>query len=258
MPFSLNELSQKEQRTLSLLMPYWGVKADESKKRIVGALFGRSVSMNGLSDNNARKLSKLLKHTGIQLNLNKEANLKIFVEKYNHNTAPVTLKNDTATFHLKPLRNQTNDVQTWIHKRLWLPVKEPSFTVLFHSREENNIPEWLFYLIIQYYMHPLFKNLSEIKFTEFQKITASVLPEINEELAQCQLLLSHMPSQNWPQLPPKNVPINKYPVENPIHPFQERISTPSEKKFKPFGRKHVISKNHTINPFKNKNNHRSP
>ncbi|HET7657111.1 MAG TPA: hypothetical protein VFK37_02385 [Bacillales bacterium] len=253
-----SEIPIGKRQTLSRILPYWGMTFDEEHSKIMGALSNQSVWVDGLTGSETHNLSRLLRHTGIHyLDTDAGANLKISIVKKENNTAPITLKTKTATFHLKPLRKQTGDVQTWIHKHLWLPARDPTYTCIFHSREEKNIPEWLFYLIVQYYMQPSFQRLSDIDFADYQEWTASVLTEINEELAACQLSLSHTPSQYWPQLPPNSDSSNEGDQHSLIKLFRNQSIKSDHQKINPFDQKQTTKKR-TIHPFRKNNNRHSP
>lgn len=251
MVYSFEEISEVNGRILSQLAPYWGGKFDENQKQFGGALSEESVFVEGLPDNNMQTLSRLLKHTEIRISNHPEKKLNISIKTKENTMAPVTLKTDMATFHLKPLRKDSKDVQTWIHKRIWLPVKEPSYTILFHSREEKNISEWIFYMIVQFYLSPAFDNLAKIAFSEYKKITLTCLNEINRDLTQCQLSLAKMPSRNWPRVPPNLNLLNENQIQNRIQPFHSRSSQKNGKKINPFSRKQNSSTNKTIDPFNN-------
>lgn len=257
MEFLLTGLPHKKREILSQLLPYWGALIDKNNYRIVGALKDCVVSVSGLSESQSEELSRFLRHTGVQIvDQESQATLHISVQLKENAPAPITLYTDKANYHLKPLRKQTDDVQTWIHKRLWLPVREPSFTITIHDREQNNIPEWLCYLIIQYFMQPSLKRLTSVSLSDYQSLTASMLRFLNNDLANCQLVLEQPAKEEWPMLPPHtDQQTHDNPAENKagkLNPFDHSGQSPEAAPINPFRREDSKQRS-TINPFiKNK------
>lgn len=252
MEYLLTGLPNRKQQMLSRLLPYWGAEIDEKKHSITGALRNRSVSVSGLTENRSEELSKFLRHTGVRkVEEGNETDLRISIMMKENTSAPITLETENATYHLKPLRKQTDDVQTWVHKRLWLPIREPTFTLAIHTREENNIPEWLCYLIVQHFMQPSFKRLTSIRFADYQELAASVLRFLNNDLALCQLTLERQTKEEWPQLPPdSNRPSPDKPEnKNPLNPFLNENKPTEGEPINPF-RKRNEEQRSTINPFR--------
>lgn len=244
-------LSDRERLELSRLLPYWGLAIDDKINRFKGTLSGKTISVFGLSVIHHNELDKLLQHTGINLHSVSNKKEAQFVIKINKTTsAPITLQTDKLTYYLKPLRKQTNDVQTWIHKRLWLPVHKGSLSLTFHAGEEKHVPEWLSYLILQFFRQSSFQPLSNMSYSTYNQWVHNVLKPLNSNLAEYQLSLQEATQQQWPQLPPE-----QKSAKHAINPFHYRKPPTSNEEtndpINPF-RDHTPKEQSTINPFRKK------
>jgi hypothetical protein len=251
-------LSDREKHEVIRLLPYWGLSYDKQKDTVAEGMKHCATSLCGLSKPLFHELSRLLAHTGVQLEETvSTADLYCTIEIKKNTPAPLTLQTNATTFYLKPLRKRTDDVQTWIHKRLWLPVHDKRLTLTFHSREEGNLAEWLSYLIIQHFMRNLFRPLSDIIYPDYQRAVIKILEKINPALARCQLSLEPSVEEEWPEFPlkpgseskrPHSIEKNNVPGENPIDPFRHHDKTrPST--INPFHEKGE-NKPTTIDPFR--------
>src|SRR5699024_5994688 len=152
----LNMISGKERE--SKLLPYWGLESQKQSKHPTGGLRGQSICITGLSGTNFSQLNTLMKHTGIKLEDAPVSRVpEMTIETDKNISTPLIVHTSSMSYYLKPLRKETEDVQTWIHKHLLLPTSEQHIRCTFHYNEAIHIPEWLCYLIIQHFMKPLFK-----------------------------------------------------------------------------------------------------
>lgn len=254
MEYLLTGLPDRKQQMLSRLLPYWGAKIDEGYL-ITGALKGQTLAVSGLDHVQLQLLMKFLHHTDLQVSESAEpADLNISLNILQSATGPITLEANQTTYHLKPLRKQTDNVQTWIHKRLWLPIRESSLNFNIHMREKKNIPEWLCYLIIQYFMQPAFEPIHDVPFSDYQELTASVLRFLNNELAAQQLSLEQTGQTAWPDPPPAPHSDQKpedLDSKHQLDPFQPRPDQVKGKPFNPFRHQDKPERS-MINPFRKK------
>lgn len=244
----LTALSDREKHEVTRLLPYWGLSLDQPNETIAEGMKQCTVSVHGLSKASFQALSRLLAHTGVELEENANtADLYCAIEIRKNTPAPLTLRTNDVTFYLKPLRKHTDEVQTWIHKRLWLPVHDETLTLTFHAREEKNLPEWLSYLIIQHFMRDSFQPLSHLTFSGYRRAVTALLKEINSEFASCQLSLEQPVPEEWPELPPE-----RKPTAQPFNPFKNKDVSHHENPINPF-RKQEKNQRSTIDPFRKHN-----
>lgn len=234
-------------RNFPELLPYWGLISDPTANRAAPGLQGKSLCILGLTRSDFSELRRLLHHTGIQLHNTEKTGLPhFFIEVTKSISSPLIMKDLEMTYHLKPLRKQTKDVQTWVHKHLWLPSEAEPFTLTFHTSEEINIPEWLCYLLIQYFMQSEFQSLSGLPYSEYEQAVTTILEPLNPALAARQLALGRGTQEDWPEPPPEQdtgeifdpFKTNHSPANaNPINPFRNQEKPTERTTFNPFRKK---------------------
>jgi hypothetical protein len=255
---TLGKLSESEFRVLTILLPYWGLVLDEHSKEIFGGLERFRLAVTGLPEALFQELSARLRHTAIRLEneSNENADQEMFVVIEKSVPSPVTLTGEKMTYYLKPLRKETTDLQKWIHKRLWLPFKDSTLHFTFHRHEEQQIPEWLSYLVIQSFMGGSFQSLSDVSYSRFESLVSRVMEGINPEFANGQLSLEDRHGADWPQLPTEKRPQQEngdtIPPENAFNPFKRKSTTPKAEPMNPFQNKNKPAEGTTINPFRKK------
>lgn len=240
----LRKSNQKKHNDGTELLPYWGLKSAADSDRAAPGLQGQSICVVGLTRSDFSELKRLTRHTGLELYPGEKNGLPhFFVEVKKNTTSPLKVKDLETTYHLKPLREQTKDVQTWVHKHLWLPSNAEPFTLTFHSSEEINIPEWLCYLLIQYFMQPRFQPLSRLSYEEYEQAVTSILEPLNPALAARQLSVGRGSQEDWPATPPEQETAKTFdPFKSnrdpehaePINPFQNQKKSEKPTTFNPF------------------------
>lgn len=234
-------------RNFSMLLPYWGIEKDSSADQPIPGLQGKSVCIPGLSQSDFSELNRYLHHTGIDLQQTEKSGMPhFFIKIKNDASSRLTINDQKMTYHLKPLRDQTDDVQTWVHKHLWLPRNTAPFTLTFHPHDEINIPEWLCYLLIQYFMGPKLQSLSHLSYNEYEQAVEEILEPINPALAARQLSLGRRTHQDWPGWPPEQA------SGKTIDPFTSKHNTEKADPINPFRNQQKPTKPSTVNPFRKK------
>lgn len=229
---------------LKLLLPYWGLKIDGEV--IFGTLEARTYALEGLSDPLTKRLDALLAHTGLQRVPGVRPRISAALDS--QAAAPIAVYTPEKTFYLKPLRKETTDVQTWIHKRIWLPEKTETIRVVCHRREKPLVAEWLAYLLLQHFLQQTFQPLSTISYETYTNFVQRVLSPINPVLAEAQQTLQQPEHGDWPELPKKNQ--NK--EENQVfQPFKSSSSSQASP-IQPFTRRNTGSSRKKIDPFRKK------
>ncbi|HET7626767.1 MAG TPA: hypothetical protein VFK44_00080 [Bacillales bacterium] len=236
-------------RKLALIAPYWGLNYVKETNRLVQAFHGETVTVKGLSESAASTYKKLIRHTG--LSLKNETGRRPFdfqVELRQNLPAPILLRKDALKFYLKPLRKHTDNVQIWVHKRVWLPSRRPPVSIVFHEREQANVPEWLTYLTIQYFSRQVLKPLDSLTFSEYRAMVDDHLQPLNEPFADVQRSESSDPLADWPETPPfRSLPAHR-PAQRLLH-NNDRPFEPN--RIDPFRQQQTERSKRTIRPFKN-------
>lgn len=188
---------------LSRLLPYWGLSWKGNVP--TEALENQTVTVSGISGRGIGHIAALLAHTGVNVK-NKSTGTgrhpHFSIRFTEHTRGAITLTTENTTYHLKPLRKKTDDVQSWIHKRLWLPVHRQETTLTLHPNEWANTPEWIGYFILQRFLQDSFQPLSHVTFSEYEHLVTTVLRPLNPTFANCQLSLGEQSENDWPQFPP--------------------------------------------------------
>lgn len=244
---SMPEVPAKGRKKLSGLLPYWGLKLNEDTNRAAEGLLGRSIRIFGLSRTDFAELNTLLRHTGIHLNDMSDTRMPEYsIRVDNKTSSSLAVKAKAMTFTLKPLHEETTDVQTWVHKHLWLPTDHEQLSFIFHTNEEMNIPEWMCYLVIQHFMQPLFRSLSDFSFSEYRNAVTTILEPANPALAARQLSLGRNSREDWPQLPPEQADGKIF------NPFEPKSESTGANPIDPFRKQRKQTERATLNPFRKK------
>ncbi len=250
-------LHENEVHALKILSPYWGLWFDDEKKELKPALKEKLVQIKSIDE--PFFLHSLLRHTHVQFtDDSKRCDLTITVstlEKQNQKShIPITITINHVNYHLKNLKNDFKDLQSLIHRNVWLPKRSESFTVAFCGLSYERQMETIAYLIIQYFLREKMTPISHLSLPIYEHLIHVALRLINDDFGLLQKKLAHLV---WPESPPElSTPQNEtndFPSPsssaNVFHPFKTHSNAFTNKKINPF-KKDKKPVHLPINPFK--------
>ncbi len=259
-------LQEDEIEALILLAPYWGLLFDEESLTLAPSLTSKNISVNFSipEDKNNEAtitLSTLLAHTEVHVHPEQtQSDLSIHVHstKEQH-SIPVSIHSNHIKYRLKYMKNYYKDMQSLIHRGVWLPNRHDTFSITFNNFSLERQMEIISYLIIQFFLRNQMLSISHISFNTFAKLIQIVLKPINPQFAHLQRTLYNM---IWPETPPElteeitdsSRPFNKQELQelndlsSTFNPFR-RSSPSNPKKINPFQKKETTASD-PINPFK--------
>lgn len=238
---------RQDEDVTARLLPYWGLTYYQDTGTTEPGLRGMDASVIGLARSDFAELKRLLRHTGLNLSETEHAGVAcFFIKVSNQATAPVTVRDQDMTYHLKPLQTQNENVQTWVHKHLWLAGTSQPFTLLISPAEQIHISEWLCYLLIQYFMQPYFTSLSGLSFEVYKQAVTTTLEPLNPALAARQLTLGRGSQEDWPKPPPQRE------TGKTFDPFHQNRDPSKAEPINPFRKQGKNTDASTIRPFRKK------
>lgn len=247
-------LHENEINILAAIAPYWGLNFDQENRTIKPALAEKYVFISSQNKrNDFESLRQLLKHTSLNFCRDRtQAHVCIQVFSLNQKQhTPISIQIDNAKYHLKYMKDYHKNLQTLIHRNIWLPKRHHIFSITFCQFSEERKMEIIAYLIIQFFLKDKMLSLSHIPFPIYEKLIQRVLTPINQSFAYIQNTVYR---SLWPETPPELTHINKSsssPLENAVHPFMRRTTShpPARDPINPF-RKKQTSFHNIIDPFK--------
>lgn len=237
--FTVTHLYEDEIEAFEALAPYWGITFNKQNLTIYPALQNKSVSTDQTAKQfDPETLQSLLQHTKLNYSDNCDtADLCIQVLPLDEKSSvPISIQINNNKYHLKYMNhlNHTN-IQTLIHRNIWLPKREKRFTVRLQEKQVEIIA----YLIIQFFLKEEMTAISHIPFPIYEKLIAQVLTPINPHFAKLQ---KNLCLSVWPNIPSEllkppisNVekinPFKKKETsfQNPIDPFKKRTQNPNKR-----------------------------
>lgn len=230
--YTVTHLYEDEIDAFEALAPYWGLTFDKKNLKVDSGLQAKSVSIHQTATHfDLETLQLLLQHTGLNYSDKCEtADLCIQLLPFDKNQfTPITLQIKNNKYHLKYMNhlNPTN-IQTLIHRNIWLPKREKRFSVYI---EENQL-EIIAYLIVQFFLKEKMTSISHIPFPIYEKLIAEVLMPINPQFAHLQ---KNVCQSVWPNIPSQFIKQVNPTVEK-INPFKKKVSS-NQKTIDPFKKK---------------------
>lgn len=219
--FVAAHLYENEIDALSALAPYWGLMVDRQMLILYPALENRSVWIE-TDDKHFEigELESILHHTKLTFAESSEwTDLSIHVHTFADNdSVPVSLEINNHKYHLKFINHfDTTNIQTLIHRNIWLPKREKRFSVYVRDRQ----PDIIAYLIIQFFLKDQLTSISHIPFPIYEKLITQVLTPINPNFSHLQ---KNICLSVWPDMPSRFFKHEQSQAEK-INPFKKKITT---------------------------------
>lgn len=237
--FVVTHLYENEIDALTSLAPYWGLVFDDKTLTICPALENRSVCIEHVDKHIERdSLQSILHHTKLTFVSDCEnADLSISVHfVQDDHSAPISLQINGNKYHLKFMNHfDHTNIQTLIHRNIWLPKREKRLFVYVQDRQ----PDVIAYLIIQFFLKEKMTSLSHIPFPIYEKLITQVLTPINPNFAYLQ---KNVCLSVWPDIPSRFFKQKEAQAEkidpfkkkitayhNPIDPFKKKTQNPNKR-----------------------------
>ncbi|MFC0189086.1 hypothetical protein ACFFJY_12360 [Fictibacillus aquaticus] len=253
-------VTENEYSQFKLLCPYWGLSLIDKANVILGALSTFMIGVHGLSQKKFEQLSQLLQHTGVSLTENRLTpaiqHMHIVFESVHH--MPISIKTDSGnTFYLNPIKPvQDTPVQSAIHKQIYLKPKKGDLYITVNAEYEENICEYISYIIIQRCIKEQFQTLSSVSSDIFYLLNQNALSLINPVFADVQKLAFSEPETQMSILPPK---VEKKEEPAAIEEDQwESCDTSVHTTPQALSRRRSLQGTHPINPFRQNSGPVSP
>ncbi|WP_144701073.1 hypothetical protein [Fictibacillus phosphorivorans] len=212
------ELSTIEYEALSLLLPYWGLQISDDGGTISGALSTFMFGIQGLSQQKVKELDQLLKHTGISITTDDyiKCDQRFYVDFHSGHPMPLALNTpEKQLYYLNPSPSFRLPVQSGIHKGITLKRKDGPLFLAVQPTFDNQITEWISYLVIQTFLRFQFESLSSVSEATFFTCANKVLSKINSNFAAVQIPLLQQEESIIEQTePPTKLPLNKKEEDN--------------------------------------------
>ncbi|GGB58357.1 hypothetical protein [Fictibacillus barbaricus] len=188
------DLTSTEYDGLCLLLPYWGLQISDDGETITGALSTFMLGIQGLSQERVKELDQLLMHTGIKITSDDhvKCDQRFYVAFHSGHPMPLALNTpDKQLYYLNPSPSFRLPIQSGIHRGITLKRKDGPLFLAVQPSFEDQIAEWISYLVIQTFLRFSFESLSSISESTFFACADKVLKEINTSFASIQIPLSH-------------------------------------------------------------------
>lgn len=215
---SVCDLTSLEYDALCLLLPYWGLQISDDGENISGALSTFMIGIQGLSQQKVKELDQLLKHTGITITTDDhvKCDQRFYVDFHSGHPMPLALNTpEKQLYYLNPSPSFRLPVQSGIHKGITLKRKDGPLFLAVQPTFENQIAEWISYLVIQTFLRFSFESLSSVSEATFFTCANKVLSKINSNFAAVQIPLLQQEESIIEQTEPKTkLPSNKKEVDN--------------------------------------------
>ncbi len=184
------ELSSIEYEALCLLLPYWGLQISEDGETITGALSTFMFGIQGLSQKKVKELDQLLSHTGIRVTTDDHVKCdhRFYVDFHSGHPMPLALNTpEKQLYYLNPSPSFRLPVQAGIHKGITLKRKDGPLFLAVQPSYEEQIVEWISYLVIQTFLRVSFESLSSVSEATFFSCANKILKPINSHFAAVQI-----------------------------------------------------------------------
>jgi hypothetical protein len=185
-------VTENEYSQFKLLCPYWGLSLIDRANVILGALSTFMIGVHGLSQKKFKELTQLLQHTGVSMTENPQTpalqHMYIAIEPGHH--IPLSITTDSGDiFYLNPLQEYNDTpVQAAVHKQIYLKPKKGDLHITVSSDFEENICEYISYLIIQRCIKDQFQSLTSVSQDIFHSLNQNALVMINPYFSEIQKL----------------------------------------------------------------------
>ncbi|MDQ0483373.1 hypothetical protein [Guptibacillus hwajinpoensis] len=254
----ISTINKEESKMLQILSPFWGLLFEPTDGEIREGLAHYNVSISGITTANYNQLHHALEHTG--LNLQKEtsqaADLHVTIQADHAISYPISITINNTTYNLRQPSTKNKELHSKIYNGIWLPAKGSSIVIRFHPNSKRESVKWISYLLIQAFLRTSLKPLYKVSLTDYRKIAAKTIHQINPLFAQNQAI-QKVPDSEWPELAhvpahlQEDVPASaKSKEENIIQPFHSKKDNSDTLAFNPFKFQNKSNRTSIINPFK--------
>lgn len=212
------DLTSIEYDALCLLLPYWGLQIADDGETVSGALSTFMIGIQGLSQQKVKELDQLLRHTGISITTEDhvKCDQRFYVDFHSGHPMPLALNTpEKQLYYLNPTPSFRLPVQSGIHKGITLKRKDGPLFLAVQPSFEDQIAEWICYLVIQSFLRFSFESLSSVSEATFFTCANKILIKINSHFAAVQVPIHQQEEVIIEKTEPKTkLPLNKKEEEN--------------------------------------------
>ncbi|WP_040340615.1 hypothetical protein [Fictibacillus macauensis] len=219
---------------LSPLFPYWGLRYDQQKQRLLPDLAGCSFYLSGLPSKQREEVKRYLHHTGVNLQPSRDHPLAIsfdirFVKDQIEECFIETESGEQTHITLQTKPTLSSRLHSFLHYR----GNRENCRLFFREDALPKAAEWISYVMIQMGVgHRLRPLPSSLTIDHIKTAIDQMLHKINPTLAMLQA--ARFPEEQEQQLIPTG--------------YKPAISASTETKINPF--KSLTSHTSSIQPFK--------